>query len=190
MFDGLRTVERRNREEELPIAVKQRVNNEIRVREVRVIGADAEQLGVLPTRDAIAKAAELGLDLVEVAPTSQPPVCRIMDYGKFKYEQNKKQHAMKQHQKTTHVKEIKLRPHTDKHDLDFKIRHIREFLQASDKVKVTMMFRGREMAYLDAGKATLAKVIEAANDVGVIEQHPRLEGRNMILILSPKPKTV
>jgi translation initiation factor IF-3 len=87
------------------------------------------------------------------------------------------------------VKEIKLRPHTDKHDLDFKTRHIREFLQASDKVKVTMMFRGREMAYLDAGKATLAKVIEAVNDIGVIEQHPRLEGRNMILILAPKPQT-
>jgi len=173
----------------VPIAVKQRVNNEIRVREVRVIGVEGEQLGVLPTREAITKAAELGYDLVEVAPTSQPPVCRIMDYGKFKYEQNKKLHAMKQHQKTTHVKEIKLRPHTDKHDLDFKIRHVREFLQASDKVKVTMMFRGREMAYLDAGKMTLSKVIEAVNDIGIIEQQPRLEGRNMILILSPKPQT-
>ena len=156
---------------------------------MRVIGPDGEQLGVIPTKDAIAKASELGLDLVEIAPTAQPPVCRMMDYGKFKYEQNKKQHAMKVRQKTTQVKEIKLRPRTDKHDLDFKLRHIREFLDASDKVKVTLMFRGREMAYLDMGKAVLAKVIEATGDIGVVEQHPRLEGRNMILILSPKPRT-
>ncbi len=150
---------------------------------------EGEQLGILQTREAIAKAAELGYDLVEVAPMSQPPVCRIMDYGKYKYEQNKKQHAMKQHQKTTHIKEIKLRPHTNKHDLDFKIRHVREFLEASDKVKVTMMFRGREMAYLDAGRATLKKVIEEIGELGVIEQQPRLEGRNMVLILSPKPQS-
>lgn len=154
-----------------------------------MIGAEGEQLGVLPTRDAIAKAMEAGYDLVEVAPTSHPPVCRIMDYGKYKYEQSKKQHAMKQHQKTTHVKEIKLRPHTNQHDLDFKIRHIREFLEASDKVKVTMMFRGREMAYLDAGRTTLNKVIETVKDLGIIENQPRLEGRNMILILSPKPQS-
>ncbi|HEY5647874.1 MAG TPA: translation initiation factor IF-3, partial [Nitrospiria bacterium] len=121
------------------MAIKQRVNQDIRVREVRVIGQDGEQLGILPTKEAIAKAAELGYDLVEVAPTSRPPVCRIMDFGRFKYEQRKKQHATKQKQKTTHVKEIKLRPRTDQHDLDFKVRHIREFLEASDKVKVTMM---------------------------------------------------
>ena len=144
---------------------------------------------MLPTPEAINKAADSGYDLVEVAPTSQPPVCRIMDYGKYKYEQSKKQHAMKHHQKTTHLKEIKLRPRTDKHDLEFKIRHARQFLEASDKIKVTMMFRGREMAYLDAGKSTLNKVVEALNDIGVIEQHPRLEGRNMILIMSPKPHT-
>ena len=143
-------------------------------------------MGILATPDALSKASDQGLDLVEVAPTSRPPVCRIMDYGKFKYETNKKHHAMKQHQKTTHVKEIKLRPRTDKHDLDYKINHILEFLAKSDKVKVTMMFRGREMAYVDAGRATLKKVIDAIGDAGVIEQQPRLEGRNMILILSPK----
>ena len=144
-------------------------------------------MGILSTPEAISKASEQGLDLVEVAPTSRPPVCRIMDYGKFKYEASKKQHAMKHHQKTTHLKEIKLRPRTDKHDLDYKIRHILEFLGQSDKVKVTMMFRGREMANVSSGRATLNKVIEAVGEAGVIEQQPRLEGRNMILILTPKP---
>jgi translation initiation factor IF-3 len=163
-----------------------RVNFEIRVREVRVIGPEGEQFGVLPTREAQKKAEELGYDLVEVAPTAQPPVCRIMDFGKYKYELNKKQHSMRAHQKGTHLKEIKLRPQTSKHDLDFKIRHIRDFLADGNKVKVTLMFRGREMAYLDQGRTVLGKVAASVTDVGSVEQLPRLEGRNMIMLLSPK----
>ncbi|HXC61769.1 MAG TPA: translation initiation factor IF-3, partial [Nitrospiria bacterium] len=119
--------------------------------EVRAIGPEGEQLGVLPIRDALKKAEELGYDLVEIAPTAKPPVCRIMDYGKYKYEQSKKQHTAKMHQRSMLVKEIKLRPQTDKHDLEFKIRHMREFLEEGHKVKVTLMFRGREMTYLDRG---------------------------------------
>jgi translation initiation factor IF-3 len=156
------------------------------MREVRVIGPEGEQLGVLPTREALKKAEEFGYDLVEVAPTAHPPVCRIMDYGKYKYEQSKKQHAMKLHQRSMLVKEIKLRPQTDKHDLEFKIRHIREFLEEGHKVKVTLMFRGREMSYLDRGKTLLSKVTEALTDLGHTEQLPRLEGRNMIMIFAPK----
>ena len=128
----------------------------------------------------------MGYDLVEVAPTAQPPVCRMMDYGKYKYEQSKKKHATKVHQKTSQLKEIKLRPRTDKHDLDYKIQHIRDFLSVGNKVKVTLMFRGREMAYVSKGKEVLGKVTGAVDDISIIEQQPRLEGRNMIVFLSPK----
>jgi translation initiation factor IF-3 len=154
--------------------------------EVRAIGPEGEQLGVLPIRDALKKAEELGYDLVEIAPTAKPPVCRIMDYGKYKYEQSKKQHTAKMHQRSMLVKEIKLRPQTDKHDLEFKIRHMREFLEEGHKVKVTLMFRGREMTYLDRGKTLLNKVTETLKDIGNPEQLPRLEGRNMIMIFAPK----
>lgn len=140
----------------------------------------------MPTRDAQTQAEEMGYDLVEVAPTAQPPVCKIMDYGKFKYEQSKKKHATKVHQKTSQLKEIKLRPRTDKHDLDFKIKHIRDFLSVGNKVKVTLMFRGREMAYVSKGKEVLGRVTEAVDDISIVEQQPRLEGRNMIVFLSPK----
>jgi translation initiation factor IF-3 len=159
------------------------------VREVRVIGPEGEQLAVMPTRDAIKRAEEMGYDLVEVAPGSQPPVCRIMDYGKYKYEQSKKRHSMKVSQKGSHLKEIKMRPRTDKHDLDFKIRHIREFLEEGNKVKVTIMFRGREMAYINQGQAVMQKVTEAVADLGTLENNPRLEGRNMIALLVPKKTT-
>jgi translation initiation factor IF-3 len=162
------------------------VNHEIRVREVRVIGAEGEQLGVMPARDALTKAQESGLDLVEIAPTANPPVCRIMDFGKYKYEQSKKQHSMKVHQRGGHLKEVKFRPHTDKHDLEFKIKNIRKFLSEGNKAKITVMFRGREMAYIDQGRQLMAKVIEQVGDGGVVEQHPRLEGLNMIMIFAPK----
>jgi translation initiation factor IF-3 len=140
----------------------------------------------LPTREAQKKAEELGYDLVEVAPTSQPPVCRIMDYGKYKYEQSKKQHSTKLHQKGTRLKEIKLRPYTDKHDLEFKTQHIRDFLKVGNKVKVTLMFRGREMGYQARGREVLGKLTETVMELGFVEQPPRMEGRNMIMILSPK----
>ncbi|HXF94205.1 MAG TPA: translation initiation factor IF-3 [Nitrospiraceae bacterium] len=165
---------------------KLRVNREIRVREVRVIGPDGEQLGIMPTPDAFRQAQEMGYDLVEVAPTSQPPVCRIMDYGKYKYELSKKEHQSRRHQKSTQVKEIKLRPRTDKHDLEIKIRQIKGFLAEGNKTKVTLMFRGREMANQEMGRAVMNTVIEQLADSGTIEYAPRMEGRSLIMIIAPK----
>jgi translation initiation factor IF-3 len=149
------------------------VNREIRIREVRVIGPEGEQLGILPTADALKKAQEGGYDLVEVAPTSQPPVCRIMDYGKYKYELSKKDHQSRRHQKSTQVKEIKLRPRTDKHDLEIKVRQIKEFLAEGNKTKVTVTFRGREMANQELGRAVMTSVVEQVTEAGTIEYQPR-----------------
>lgn len=160
------------------------MNHEIRIREVRVIGPNSEQLGVLPIGDALKRAEEAGMDLVEIAPTAAPPVCRIIDYGKYRYEQAKKQHGAKQ--KSTQLKEVKLRPFTDTHDLDFKTRHARDFLAEGHKVKMTVMFRGREMAHQDAGRTVLAKVIEQLGAAAQVEQQPRMEGRNMSILLAPK----
>ena len=151
---------------------------------MRVIGANSEQLGVLAIGDALKRAEEAGLDLVEVAPTASPPVCRIIDYGKYRYEQAKKQHGAKQ--KSAQLKEVKLRPFTDTHDLDFKTRHARDFLAEGHKVKMTVMFRGREMAHQDAGRTVLAKVIEQLGAAAQVEQQPRMEGRNMSILLAPK----
>jgi len=136
--------------------------------------------------DAFRKAQELGYDLVEVAPTSQPPVCRIMDYGKYKYELSKKEHQSRRHQKSTQVKEIKLRPRTDKHDLEIKIRQIKGFLAEGNKTKVTVIFRGREMANQEMGRAMMATVVEQLADSGTIEYAPRMEGRSLIMIVAPK----
>lgn len=169
-----------------PVVPKQRINHLIRVPEVRVIGLEGEQLGILKTSDAIRQAMETGYDLVEVSSTSDPPVCRIMDYGKFKYEQSKKEHKIRQHQKSTQVKEIKLRPRTDKHDLETKIRQIRGFLADGNKTKVTVMFRGREMANQELGRSAMAKVIEELKEAGTIESDPRMEGRNLFIIVAPK----
>lgn len=151
-----------------------------------MIGPESEQLGILATPDALRKAEEMGYDLVEVAPTAQPPVCKIMDYGKYKYELNKKSHTAKQHQKSTHVKEIKLRPRTEQHDLETKVRQMKEFLSDGNKAKVTVTFRGREMAYQQMGKAVLDKVITLISDVGQIEQPPRFEGRFLVMVVAPK----
>ena len=170
-----------------PAPNKQRVNHLIRNPEVRVIGAEGEQLGILKTSDAIRQSKEQGYDLVEVAPNSEPPVCRIMDYGKFKYEQSKKDHKSRQHQKSTQVKEIKLRPRTDSHDLATKVRQIHNFLAEGNKTKVTVMFRGREMANQELGRNAMKKVIEEVKDAGVIESPPRMEGRNLYMIVAPKP---
>jgi len=153
---------------------------------VRVIGPEGEQFGILPTPDAFRKAQELGYDLVEVAPTSQPPVCRIMDYGKYKYELSKKDHQSRRHQKSIQVKEIKLRPRTDKHDLEIKIRQIKGFLAEGNKTKVTVTFRGREMANQELGRAMIKSVIEQLADSGTVEYAPRMEGRSLIMIVAPK----
>lgn len=166
--------------------MKLRVNREIRIREVRVIGADGEQHGIMPTAEALKMAQDSGYDLAEVAPTSQPPVCRIMDYGKYKYEQSKKEHQTRRHQKSTQVKEIKLRPRTDKHDLGIKIRQIRGFLADGNKTKVTVTFRGREMANQEMGRAMMTVVIAQLADCGQIEHPPRMEGRSLIMVMAPK----
>lgn len=162
------------------------MNREIRVREVRVIGPEGEQLGILPTPDAFRQAQENGYDLVEVAPTSVPPVCRIMDFGKYKYETSKKEHQSRRHQKSTQVKEIKLRPRTDKHDLEIKIRQMKSFLEEGNKTKVTLTFRGREMANQEMGRALMSAVIAQVTDTGTIEYAPRMEGRSLIMIVAPK----
>jgi translation initiation factor IF-3 len=151
-----------------------------------VIGQDGQQLGILPTRKAMEAAAQLGLDLVEVAPNADPPVCKIMDYGKFKYQQNKRSQEAKKKQTVIQVKEVKIRPKTDEHDLQTKIRHIKRFLEQKDKAKVTILFRGREIAYADQGMKVLQRIQEELKDDVVVEQSPKMEGRNMIMILAPK----
>ncbi len=147
---------------------------------------EGNQLGVIPLADALAEVAKTGLDLVEVSPTAAPPVCRIMDYGKFRYQQSKKVQISKKSQTVIQVKEIRLRPKTEEHDLEVKIKHIRKFLEQRNKVKITMMFRGREIAYTELGRKIMEDIKETLADGAVIDQHPRLEGRNMIMILSPK----
>jgi translation initiation factor IF-3 len=161
----------------------------IKLKEVRVINSDGEQLGVLDTREAIRRAEEQGLDLVEVAPTAKPPVCRIMDFGKYKYEMAKKAAESRKHQTVIVVKEIKLRPRTDDHDVNFKLNNIKRFLEDGNKVKVTVMFRGREMAHIDHGRAVLERIVNELQNDAVVEQPPRLEGRNMTLLLGAKAKT-
>ena len=165
-----------------------KINREIRAANVRVIDDEGKQLGILSLSDALAEAAKGGLDLVEVAPSSEPPVCRILDYGKFRYQQSKKLQDAKKSQTTIQVKEIRFRPKTETHDLQVKIKHIRKFLDQHDKVKITMMFRGREIAYTDIGRKIMEDVREALAETSVVEQQPRLEGRNMIMILAPPKK--
>lgn len=160
----------------------------IRAKEVRVISADGEQLGIMSVRDAIAKAEELGVDLVEVAPNAVPPVCRIMDFGKYKYELSKKSHESKKHQTVIAVKEIKFRPRTEEHDIQFKTNNIKRFLEEGNKVKVSVMFRGREMAHPELGRAVLDRVVQDLKTVAVVEQEARMEGRNMFMMLSPLKK--
>jgi translation initiation factor IF-3 len=155
------------------------------VREVRVVGDDGEQLGILPTREALMRARELGLDLVEVAPTSRPPVCRIMDFGKYKYEKSKKEKAARKRQHQVVVKEIKMRPKIETHDYEFKKKHIVEFLEHGDKVKVTLQFRGREMAHIELGRELLDQLTADLEGVAKVEAPPRQEGRQMILLLTP-----
>lgn len=165
-----------------------RVNEQIRFSPVRLIDTDGNQLGVVPVDEAREAAREQGLDLVEVAPNARPPVCRIMDYGRYKYEQSKAEREARRKQHVTQMKEIKMRPNIEEHDFDFKTRHIRRFLDERNKVKVTIMFRGREMRHPENGRAVLDDVIEELGDEAVLEQQPRMEGRNMFMILAPNTK--
>ena len=163
-----------------------RVNERIRVPEVRVIGEEGEQLGVMDVRDAIRSARDRGLDLVEVAPNADPPVCRIIDFGKYQYEAKKKANEAKKKQVTITVKEVKFRPGTDDHDYSYRMKHAREWLQEGDKVKATIWFRGREMTHRELGARILEKLEQDLADVGEVEARPRMEGNQMFIILGPK----
>ena len=165
-----------------------RRNEEITTIRVRVIGAEGEQVGILPISKALESAVEKGLDLVEVAPNSDPPVCRIMDYGKFVFEQNKKAQSAKRKQKQIHVKEVKFRPGTEEGDYQVKLRNLIRFLSQGDKTKVTLRFRGREMAHKELGAELLKRVQTDLDEHGTVEQTPQLEGRQMVMIISPRKR--
>jgi translation initiation factor IF-3 len=165
-----------------------RINHRIRVPEVRCIDADGEQIGILPTRDALARAERQGLDLVEVSPTAKPPVCRIMDYGKYKYDQEKKQKAQKKNASATKVKELKFHANVDVHDFETKLRHARDFLGAGNRVKCSLFFRGREGAHQELGFDVMNRVLDELKDIANAEQEPRLMGRSIIMLLTPKPQ--
>ena len=162
-----------------------RVNQNIRAEKVRLVDADGEMAGVVSVPEALRMAEEAGLDLVEVSPNADPPVCKILDYGKYKYEQQKKAAEARKKQKTVDVKEVKIRPGIEKHDYEVKMRNARRFLEGGDKVKVTMRFRGREMAHQDIGLGVLRKMKEELADVSKPELEPKLEGRQMIMVLGP-----
>lgn len=165
-----------------------RRNEEILARSVRVIASNADQLGIMDLDDAKAQAKEEGLDLVEVAPTAEPPVCRIMDYGKFVFEQSKKSQSSRKKQKMIHVKEVKFRPGTEEGDYQVKLRNLVRFLTQGDKAKVTLRFRGREMAHQELGAQLLDRVRKDLEEYGAVEQFPQLEGRQMVMVIAPKKR--
>ena len=164
---------------------KVRVNDQIRISPIRLIDADGEQLGIVSLDEARNRATEAVLDLVEVAPDARPPVCRLMDYGKFKYEEARQAREAKKKQHTMQVKEVKYRPGIEEHDYEFKTRHVRRFLEDGDKVKVTMMFRGRQLSHPELGLEVLERVVGDVDDIGKIESQPTREGRTMMMILAP-----
>lgn len=173
--------QRRDRRDDGP-----RVNENITAEKVRLVGADGEMAGVVAVADALQAAEEAGLDLVEVSPNADPPVCKILDYGKYKYEQQKKAAEARKKQKTVDVKEVKIRPGIEEHDYGVKMRNARRFLEEGDKVKVTMRFRGREMAHQNIGFDLLSKMKEELSDVGKVELEPKMEGRQIIMVLGPE----
>jgi translation initiation factor IF-3 len=166
-----------------------RINHRIRVPEIRVI-FDEEQLGIMPTHEALRLAEEKGLDLVEISPRAFPPVCRIMDYGKYKYEEAKKKQQARKKASTVETKEIKFRPKTEEHDMDFKVKHVRRFLEAGNKVRLAVVFRGREITHPQTGMAVLNRVVERCGDLATVEATPNMEGRRMIMVIAPRPGVV
>ncbi|MGD2036447.1 MAG: translation initiation factor IF-3 [Desulfobacterales bacterium] len=162
------------------------VNQRIRAKEVRVISPDGEQIGIIPIKEALAAADEAGLDLVEVSPNAKPPVCKIMDYGRYRYEQTKKKQEAKKKQSTFQLKEIKVRPKTGEHDLQVKIGHIKKFIGNKDKVKVSVIFRGREITLSELGRTVLQRIIEETEEIAMVEQEPKFEGRTLVMVLSSK----
>jgi len=167
-----------------------RINERIRVPEVRLIGDDGEQIGVLKIEDALAHAQERDLDLVEVAPEAKPPVCRVLDYSKYKYEQEQKQKAARKHQQQINVREIKFRPKIAQHDYETKKGHVTRFLRHQDKVKVTIMFRGREVTHPERGEMILSRLADELAEIAIVEQRPLQDGRNMTMMLAPSAKVV
>lgn len=163
-----------------------RINREIKSATVRVINEEGQPLGIISLDEAIANAERVGLDLVEVSSNTEPPVCKIMDYGKYRYKQSKKIHDARKSQTVIHVKEIRLRPKTEAHDLQTKIKHIKKFLEQHNKVKISMMFRGREIAFTEIGRKLMDQIKAVLADECIMDQEPRLEGRNMVMIVSPK----
>lgn len=164
------------------------VNEQIRSKEVRLIGVEGEQLGIMNTEEAIKIAIQKNLDLVNVSPNSNPPVCRIMDFGKYKYEQSKREKEARKNTKNVTVKEVKLRPGIDTHDLEVKIKRTIRFLTDNNKIKVTIMFRGREITHKEFGREVCNRLAQAVSEWGTVEREPRVEGRNMIMIIAPKAK--
>jgi translation initiation factor IF-3 len=163
-----------------------RVNREIDARTIRLVGADGEMIGVVSLRDGLVMAEEAGLDLVEVSPNAEPPVCKILDFGKFKYESQKKKAEARKKQKVIEIKEVKLRPNIDDNDYNVKMKSMRKFIEEGDKVKVTLRFRGRELAHQDIGVKVLERVRTDLDDLGKIEQLPKMEGRQMVMVIAPR----
>ncbi|MDD5280557.1 MAG: translation initiation factor IF-3 [Acidithiobacillus sp.] len=177
-------------EEDKAIATEKEVNinREITAARIRLIGVEGEQMGVVSVMEALSAAEEAELDLVEIAPQAEPPVCRIMDYGKFRFQESKRQHEAKRRQKQTQVKEIKFRPRTDDADYQIKLRNIMRFIDDGDRAKITLRFRGREMSHPELGMELLNRVEKDLAEVGVVEQRPRMEGRQMVMIVAPRKK--
>jgi translation initiation factor IF-3 len=165
-----------------------RINERIRVPQVRLIDEQGQQVGVVSTIEALRMARDRGLDLIEIAPNVQPPVCKLLDYGKFKFEKKKKEHAAKKKQVVIKVKEVQLRPNTDSHDLDYKMRNVRNFLTDGDRAKICILYRGREMAHMGAGIQMLQKIADGLADIATVEYAPKAEGRKLIMILAPGKK--
>jgi translation initiation factor IF-3 len=165
------------------VFVNNKVNEQIQAAQVRVIGSDGMQLGILPIHEAQAKAREYDLDLVEVAPNADPPVCKLMDYGKFRYQQQKRAQEVKKKQTVIQVKELKIRPKIDPHDYQFKLQHVKRFLQRGDKAKISVLFRGREIVHRDVGQKILERFIEDVKEVGEVESMPKMDGHNMTMVL-------
>jgi translation initiation factor IF-3 len=179
-------VKRRFRNTRKPARIENRINTQIRASEVRVVGPDGEQLGILPIQEALQKAEEFGVDLVEVAPKAEPPVCKVMDYGKFRYQQQKRAHEAKKKQTVIQVKEVKIRPKIDEHDYQFKLNHVKRFLDHGDKAKISVVFRGREIVHRELGRKLLDRFIEDTRELGEVEMMPKMEGRNMTMVLMAK----
>lgn len=169
-------------------AKETRINGDIIAPQIRLIGVDGEQLGIFTVRQALEMAEEADVDLVEIAPQAAPPVCRLMDYGKFKYHESKRQHEARLKQKQVQVKEVKFRPGTDEGDYQVKLRNLMRFLQEGDKAKITLRFRGREITHQELGLALLKRVEADLQDIGVVEQFPKMEGRQMVMVIGPKKK--